>query len=113
MAASRDIKDKSQSKLDPVSSEWGQSPQDHFGYASDDERLAKRGLEDWELVNTIPESQRKIPVWFIAVVVVVLLIAIGLIPLTHWRSFAPRPKPSAADRAREGRYATITASHTA
>ena len=78
MAASRDIKDKSQSKLDPVSSEWGQSPQDHFGYASDDERLAKRGLEDWELVNTIPESQRKIPVWFIAVVVVVLLIAIGL-----------------------------------
>jgi len=78
MAALRDIKDKSQSKLDPVNSEWGESPQDHFGYASDDERLAKRGLEDWELVNTIPESQRKIPVWFIAVVVVVLLIAIGL-----------------------------------
>jgi hypothetical protein len=78
MAASRDIKDKTQSKLDSVSSEWGRSPQDHFGYASDNERLEKRGLEDWELVNTIPESQRKIPIWFIAVVVVVLLIAIGL-----------------------------------
>jgi hypothetical protein len=78
MAALRDIKDKSQSKLDPVSSEWGEASQDHFGYASDNERLAKRGLEDWELVNTIPESQRKVPVWFIAVVVVVLLIAIGL-----------------------------------
>jgi hypothetical protein len=80
MAVSQDIKDKSeaQSKLDPVSSEWGKSPQDHFGYATDNERLAKRGLEDWELVDTIPESQRKIPVWFIAVVVVVLLIAIGL-----------------------------------
>jgi hypothetical protein len=78
MAAPKDIKDKSQSKLDPVDSEWGESPQDHFGYGSDKERLAKRGLEDWELVNAIPESQRKVPVWFIAVVVVVLLIAIGL-----------------------------------
>ena len=78
MAAPKAIKDKSQSKLSPTSSEWGESPQDHFGYASDNERLAKRGLEDWELVNTIPESQRKVPVWFLAVVAVVLLIAIGL-----------------------------------
>jgi hypothetical protein len=78
MAASKDIKDKSQSKLDPTSSEWGKTRQDHFGYASESERLAKRGLEDWELVNTIPESQRKVPVWFIAVVVVVLLVAVGL-----------------------------------
>ena len=78
MAASKDIKDESQSKLDPVSSEWGELRQDHFGYTSENERLAKRGLEDWELVNTIPESQRKVPVWFIAVVVVVLLVAIGL-----------------------------------
>ena len=40
MAAPKDIKDKSQSKLDPVDSEWGESPQDHFGYGSDKERLA-------------------------------------------------------------------------
>jgi hypothetical protein len=78
MAMQRDIKDKSQSMLDPVNSEWGESPQDNFGYESDKERLARRGLEDWELVNTIPESQRKVPAWFIAVVVVVLLVAIGL-----------------------------------
>lgn len=64
--------------LDPVQSEWGKEPDDHFGYASDEERLAKRGLEDWELVDRIPESQRNVPVWFIAVIVMVLLVAIGL-----------------------------------
>ena len=62
----------------PVEPEWGSNPEDHFGYTSDAERLAKRGLEDWELVDKIPSSQRRIPYWFIAVVVVVLLIAVGL-----------------------------------
>jgi len=78
MAVSKDRSDTSPPKLDPVESEWGQKPPNHFGYASDSERLARRGLEDWELVHTIPESQRNVPAWFIAVVVVVLLIAIGL-----------------------------------
>jgi len=78
MTSLKDIENKSQSKLTPVSSEWGKLSADHLGYASDKERVAKRGLEDWELVNSIPESQRKVPVWFIAVVAVVLLIAIGL-----------------------------------
>ncbi len=63
----------------PVSGqEWGKTPEDHFGYASEEERLAKRGMEDWELVEHIPESQRGVPKWFIAVIVVVLLVAIGL-----------------------------------
>lgn len=62
----------------PVEPEWGRNPEDHFGYASDAERLAKRGMEDWELVDKIPSSQRRVPYWFIAVVVVVLLIAVGL-----------------------------------
>jgi len=62
----------------PVKTEWGHNPEDHFGYASDAERLAKRGMEDWELVTKIPASQRRVPYWFIAVVVVVLLIAVGL-----------------------------------
>ena len=57
---------------------WGELPDDNFGYASDEERRAKRGLEDWELVEKIPESQRGVPKWFIAVVAAVLLIAIGL-----------------------------------
>ena len=58
--------------------QWGQIPADNFGYASDEERRAKRGLEDWELTEKIPDSQRKVPAWFFAVVVVVMLVAIGL-----------------------------------
>ena len=57
---------------------WGEIPEDNFGYASDEERRAKRGLEDWELVEKVPASQRGVPKWFIAVVAAVLLIAIGL-----------------------------------
>src|SRR3974377_1475598 len=62
----------------PVAPEWGKNPDDHFGYASDEERLEKRGMEDWELVSKIPASQRRVPYWFIAVVVIVLLVALGL-----------------------------------
>lgn len=57
---------------------WGECPPDNFGYDSEEERHNKRGLEDWELVEKIPESQRNVPYWFIAVIFVVLLIAIGL-----------------------------------
>ncbi|MDR2877716.1 MAG: hypothetical protein LBV36_06750 [Chromatiales bacterium] len=75
---SQDESGKPAPNLDPVHSEWGAQPDDHFGYASDEERLAKRGLEDWELVDRIPESQRNVPVWFIAIIVMVFLVAIGL-----------------------------------
>lgn len=57
---------------------WGEQPEDHFGYATDEERRAKRGLEDWELVEKISESQQGVPYWFIGVVFAVLLVAIGL-----------------------------------
>jgi len=59
-------------------SRWGEEMDGHFGYASDEERLAKRGMEDWELVEKIPASQKGIPYWFGAIVVAVLLIAVGL-----------------------------------
>ena len=65
-------------KLTEIDSQWGTTPTDHFGYASDEERLSKRGMEDWELLETIPESQKGVPKWFIGVVIVVLLVAIGL-----------------------------------
>jgi hypothetical protein len=61
-----------------VDPQWGHNPEDNFGYASDEERLARRGMEDWELVTKIPASQRRVPYWFIAVVVIVLLVALGL-----------------------------------
>lgn len=76
--ASKDTQSSDKSELGTVSSEWGRQPQDHFGYATEEERLAKRGLEDWELVDKIPESQKNVPVWFVAVILVVLLVAVGL-----------------------------------
>ena len=57
---------------------WGENRKDHFGYASDAERLEKRGMEDWELVEKIPESQLSVPYWFWAIVVSVLLVGVGL-----------------------------------
>jgi len=57
---------------------WGEIPDDNFGYTSDEERRNKRGLEDWELVEKIPQSQKGVPKWFLAVIVAVLLVAIGL-----------------------------------
>ena len=65
-------------KLNAVRPEWGTQAQDHLGYESEEERKAKRGLEDWELVEKMPESQKPVPYWFFAVVAVVLLVAIGL-----------------------------------
>ena len=65
-------------EMKPVQSQWGSLPEDNFGYASDEERRRLRGLEDWEMVNSIPDSQARVPPWFFAVVAVVLLVAIGL-----------------------------------
>ena len=59
-------------------SQWGRLRKDHFGYDSNEERLDKRGMEDWELVEKIPESQLKVPYWFWAVVASVFLVGVGL-----------------------------------
>ena len=80
MAEQDTDKDKEQrEELSEVNhKQWGQIPDDNFGYASDEERRNKRGLEDWELVEKIPQSQKGVPKWFLAVIVAVLLVAIGL-----------------------------------
>lgn len=57
---------------------WGQAEEHNFGYANDAERLSRRGLEDWEMVEKIEESQHNVPYWFVAVFVVLLIVAIGL-----------------------------------
>jgi len=69
--------------LHDTSMEWGKAPADHYGYASDEERLEKRGLDDWEMVEHIPESQRRVPKWFYAVILGVLIVAFGL-SLPFW-----------------------------
>jgi hypothetical protein len=73
-----DNEDKPAAALGTVESKWGTTDAAHFGYASEDERKAKRGLEDWEIVDKIPESQKPVPYWFFAVVLVVLLVGVGL-----------------------------------
>jgi len=50
----------------------------HYGYASDEERRRKRGLEDWEMVNDIPTAQKPVPKWFIAVIACVIFVSISL-----------------------------------
>jgi hypothetical protein len=67
-----------QTELSGVEPHWGEQRKDNFGYVTNAERLEKRGMEDWELVEKIPESQRKVPYWFMAVVVIVLLVGVGL-----------------------------------
>lgn len=57
---------------------WGEIPADNFGYASDEERRAKRGLENWEMVENVADSQAPVPRWFFAIIVAVLLVAVGL-----------------------------------
>ena len=57
---------------------WGKGPEDNFGYTSEDERHTKRGLEDWEMVAHMETSQQSIPYWFVAIFIVLLLVAIGL-----------------------------------
>ncbi len=73
-----DNEDKPAAELGTVESKWGTADAANFGYESDDDRKSKRGLEDWEIVEKIPESQKPVPYWFFAVVLVVLLVGIGL-----------------------------------
>ncbi|MBL1292937.1 MAG: hypothetical protein COB61_003600 [Thiotrichales bacterium] len=64
--------------LESIEQEWGKKSDDFYGYGSEEERLAKRGLEDWEMVDKVSESQVAIPKWFVAVIIAVLLFAIFL-----------------------------------
>ncbi len=65
--------------LEPIKeAEWGKVGDDQMGYASEEERYNKRGLEDWEMVEKMETSEHRIPYWFFALFVVLLLVAIGL-----------------------------------
>ena len=56
------------SDLDSVESKWGTQSEDNFGYASEEERRASRGLEDWEMVDRMSDSQPGVFTWFRTVV---------------------------------------------
>jgi len=69
--------DESANNPDAVEEQgWGESS--NYGYESDEERKDKRGLEDWELLHSMEESTVGIPFWFVAIFIVLLLVAVGL-----------------------------------
>lgn len=72
----KDNKHLSNTAVDEVG--WGDMPEDNLGYKSKEDRLEKRGLEDWEMVEHMGESDQGIPYWFFAIFVVLLIIAVGL-----------------------------------
>jgi len=78
--------------LNAVDQSWGKLPDDHFGYESDEDRISKRGLEDWELVEAIPKGHKRVPRWFFVVIAVVLLIAFTL-TLPFWGDRPDHPRP--------------------
>jgi len=59
--------------------QWGEDRKDNLGYKDESDRYDKRGLEDWEMVEYMSEkSDHKIPYWFFALFIILLLVAIGL-----------------------------------
>lgn len=69
--------------LNSVQNEWGQQPDDNFGYASDEERRAKRGLEDWEMVEQMSQSEGDLFAWFRTVVGAFALGVVAFIVLAY------------------------------
>lgn len=58
--------------LDPVENQWGNQPDNNFGYASEDERRAHRGLEDWEMLDAMSKPQPGVRTWLRTVIVTVV-----------------------------------------
>jgi len=85
MTAADDNSGANPSNLDSIDNQWGNQPEDNFGYASEEERRAHRGLEDWEMVERMSDPQPGVFPWFRAVigsvivgVLLFLLFAYGL-----------------------------------
>ena len=58
---------------------WGETRNDHLGYQDEADRINKRGLEDWEMVEKMHQtSDHRIPYWFFALFIVLLIVATGL-----------------------------------
>lgn len=58
---------------------WGETRKDNLGYASESDRITKRGLEDWEMVEKVSEeSDHRVPYWFFGLFFVLVVVATGL-----------------------------------
>jgi len=66
---------------------WGKIPDNQFGYSNEEERHAKRGLEDWELADSIKASQSHFPKWLVHFTIISIICAVSFIvyyKLTHF-----------------------------
>ena len=78
------------SKLVAIDNQWGDQPEDNYGYANEEERRKHRGLEDWELVERMSDDQPGVFPWFktviwavIAGISIYLMVAYGINYITH------------------------------
>ena len=78
---------------DPVKTDWGKIPEDHFGYGSDEERRRRRGLEDWELLASMEQpASKRVPRWFLFILAGALIVAFFL-TLPFWGDRPDHPRP--------------------
>lgn len=68
MAAEDPNDDDAPRNAAPSQQEWGALPDDNFGYRSEEERRARRGLEDWELLEGMSKTQPGVFDWLHTVV---------------------------------------------
>lgn len=61
-------KDPTSPDLTATDHQWGEQPDDNYGYATEEERRARRGLEDWELLEGMSSSQPGLFSWLRTVV---------------------------------------------
>lgn len=86
------------SGLDSVDNNWGANPEDNFGYTTEEERRANRGLEDWELLEKMSDSQplvpwlRKVLIGIVVGVAIFLSFAYGLNYFMHHFAINLLPK---------------------
>jgi hypothetical protein len=90
MNKAEDQVDKRSDEFDAIGNQWGEQPEDNFGYATDEERRAKRGLEDWELLEGMSGSQPGLFAWLrtvvgsvVAGVVVFIMVAYGIYYISY------------------------------
>ncbi len=75
-----DLQESKEPLVDAIEEvQWGEDRKGNLGYKDESDRFDKRGLEDWEMVEYMSEkSDHKIPYWFFALFIILLLVAIGL-----------------------------------
>lgn len=78
--SNKDPQDDNNQSITPVEEvKWGEERSDHLGYADEKDRITKRGLEDWEMVEKASEeSDHSVPYWFFGLFFVLIVVATGL-----------------------------------